>query len=134
MGSGRKSSYPPYKFFSRHPKLLDMRCLRVTCYQNASSRYCTECYYKITEPNDYKLATFHGLLAGPVRQINCHRCGINLIMNQRAIDCINCPSVYFIIIRSLRILGFDPDSIYGLLFDMQAKEVLRVVLTRDVNL
>lgn len=133
MGSGRRSLYPPCKFFAKHPKLLDMRCLRVTCYQNSSSRYCAECYYKITEPNDCKLATFHGLLAGPIREINCYQCGIDLIINQRAIDCNSCPSVYFVITRSLRILGFDPDSIHGLLFDMIAKEVLRIILTRDVD-
>lgn len=134
MGSGPKGLYSPCKFFSRHSKLLEMRCLHVTCYQSAYSRYCTECYYKTTESNNYKRATFHALLAGPVRQINCCRCGINLIINQRAIDCINCPSVYFILIRSLRILGFEPNNIYGLLFDMQAKEVLRIVLTSDVDL
>lgn len=131
MGSGLRNSYPPCQFPLRHAKLLSMRCLHVTCYQDASSRYCTKCHYKATEPNNRKLTKFHGLLAGPVREINCYQCGTDLIINQRAIDCNSCPSIYFIITRSLRILGFNPDNIHGLLFDMLAKEVLRIILTKD---
>lgn len=132
MGSGRKGLYYPRNYYRKHPKLLAMRCIYVTCYQAASSRYCASCSGKITEPND--LAIFHGLVDGPIREISCYSCGINLIKTQQAIECNHCPPFYFTIIRILRNLGYDPDNIYGLLFDIRAKEVLRIIITKDEDL
>jgi len=126
--------YQPHVILAEHPRLFEMKCLRVTSFNETIIKLCPACYETALGSSFLEPNTQHALiLSDPYiqRNYNCDQCNTSLYRIESALSCNDCFRSYFNLVYYVRCRGHNPQDIHHLYFDVLKEKVTRLTILSE---
>lgn len=123
----------PHVIPEEHPRLLEMKCLRVESYNLNIVKLCSDCYKEAHEPTFFKQNIQHALfLSDPyIPRSFCYNCESALYQIENALSCNDCFRSYFNILDYLRSYDHNPRDLRHAYYDVLKEKLIRFTIVSE---
>ena len=123
----------PHVILTEHPRLFEMKCLRVASYNGTIVKLCPACYGEALEPSFLNSNIIHALiLSDPyVQRDYCFKCETALYQIESALSCNDCFRCYFDLVDYIRCRDHNPRDIRHAYYDVLEEKIKRLTIVNE---